>query len=161
MRRGVLMSEFPLDAPPSRLSFPRRARVIAALGLATVVVEAGARSGALTTARHALDLGRSVLAVPGPIDSPQSSATLRMLQDGATPCGSATDVFAALGWCDLPPSELPDEERSVLEALDERGGTAKAVAAETGMPEEAAAGYLVTLEVRGLVAREGGRYVPA
>ena len=160
-KQGVVLSEFPLEAPPARLHFPRRSRVVAALALATVIVEAGRRGAALTTARHALDLGRTVLAVPGPVDSPAAGGTLRMLQDGAAPCGSATDVFAALGWCDLPPSELPVDELRVLEALGEGGSTAAAVADETGLPEEVAAGYLITLEVRGLVAREGGRYVPA
>jgi DNA processing protein len=153
---GAAISEFPLRAPPARLHFPRRNRIIAALSLAVVVVEAAARSGAHSTARHALDLGRSVLAVPGPVDAETSRGTLLMLREGATPVGSAADVFAALGWCGADLPTLPEGERKVLEALGERRATAAEIAELTGQPEEVAAGHLVTLEVRGLVGREGG-----
>ena len=57
--------------------------------------------------RHALDLGRTVLAVPGPVDQETSRGTLRMLRDGAAPVGSAADVFAELGWCATRPRRLP------------------------------------------------------
>lgn len=158
---GAVVSEFPLHAPPLRHHFPQRNRIVAALSLAVVVVEATTRSGAMSTVRHALDLGRAVLAVPGPVDRDTSRGTLRMLQDGAAPAGSAHDVFAALGWCDVARAKLPEEERAVLEALGEGGGSATDVACATGLPEEVAAGLLVTLELRGLATREkGGVYVP-
>jgi DNA processing protein len=158
--QGAVVSEFPLHAPPARPNFPRRNRIIAALGLGTVVVESAEKGGALSTVRHALDLGRPVMAVPGPVDSQTSLGTLRMLRDGAEPVGSAADVFAALGWCALGNVDLPEDERLVLDSLPESGGTSEEVAAATGMAVEVAAGHLVTLEVRGLVERrEGGRYV--
>ena len=158
--QGAVLSEFPLHAPPARPNFPRRNRLIAALSLGTVVIESATKGGALSTVRHALDLGRPVMAVPGPIDSRTSEGTLRMLRDGADPVGSAADIFVALGWCALGNADLPVEERTVLEALPEGGGTSEEVAAAAGMPVEVAAGLLVTLEVRGLVERrEGGRYV--
>jgi DNA processing protein len=69
---GAVVSEFPLHAPPRPAHFPQRNRLVAALSLAVVVVEAAERSGALSTARHALDLGREVVAVPGCVDSPVS-----------------------------------------------------------------------------------------
>ncbi|MHC4133668.1 MAG: DNA-processing protein DprA [Planctomycetota bacterium] len=156
---GAALSEFPLHAPPLPRHFPQRNRLIAALTVAVVVVEATERSGALSTVRHALDLGRTVLAVPGPVDQETSRGTLRLLYEGATPVGSAQDVFAALGWCPVAAATLPRSEREALEALGEQGGAPKDVARATGMTEEVAAGLLVTLEVRGLVARrEGGRY---
>jgi DNA processing protein len=160
-RSGAILSEFPLQAPPARAHFPRRNRLVAALSLAVVVVEAGARSGAHSTVRHALDCGRTVMAVPGPVDSALSRGTLTLLQEGAAPVGSATDVFAALGWCTVARSDLPDAERQVLDALGEEGATASEAARVLGMREEVVAGYLVTLEVRGLVTRESGsRYAP-
>jgi DNA processing protein len=156
---GAVLSEFPLHAPPLPRHFPQRNRLIAALAVATVVVEATERSGALGTVRHALDLGRTVLAVPGPVDQETSRGTLRLLYEGATPVGSAQDVFAALGWCPVASATLARSERAVLEALGEQGGVARDVARATGMTEDVAAGLLVTLELRGLVARrEGGGY---
>ncbi|MGQ0614849.1 MAG: DNA-processing protein DprA [Planctomycetaceae bacterium] len=158
-QQGAVLSEFPLHTPPRPLHFPRRNRLIAALALATVVVEAGPGSGALGTARHALDLGREVLAVPGPVDSPQSEGTLRLLREGAAPVASARDIFAALGWCAAGPLQLPAEERRVLEALGEGPMLAEEAAQAARLPVEAAAGLLVTLEVRGLVVRGvDGRY---
>jgi DNA processing protein len=156
---GAVLSEFPLHAPPLARHFPQRNRLVAALAVAVVVVEAAERSGALGTVRHALDLGRTVLAVPGPVDQDTSRGTLRLLHEGATPVGSAQDVFAALGWCEVASATLARSERVVLEALGEQGMAPKDVAHATGMAEEVAAGLLVTLEVRGLVVRrEGGRY---
>lgn len=93
---GCVMSEYPCLVPPAPGHFPRRNRIVAALSLATVVVEGRETSGSLGTARHALDYGREVLAVPGPIDSPLSGAPHRLIRDGARPVFSAEDIVAAL-----------------------------------------------------------------
>ena len=155
---GAAVSEFRPDAPPARANFPRRNRLVAALGLAVIVVEAATRSGAMNTVGHALDLGRTVMAVPGPVHESVAQGTLRMLQDGAAPVGSAADVFAALGWCGMAKKDLPDEEHEVLQALED-GSTALQVAEALDLGEERVAGYLVSLELRGLVHRgEGGAY---
>jgi DNA processing protein len=157
---GAVLSEFPLRAPPLQQHFPRRNRLLAALSAAVLVVEAALRSGTHGTVRHALDLGRSVLAVPGAVDSAASQGTLRMLQEGAAPVGCAEDVFAALGWCSTASTDLPEDERALLDALPEEGATADEMSVQNGLREEVAAGLLLTLEVRGLVERcDGGRYV--
>ena len=91
---GLLVSEFPLGTPPSKPNFPRRNRVIAGWARAVVVVEAGSRSGALSTARAALDEGRDVMAVPGHPTAPQAEGTNRLLQDGAALVRGAADVLA-------------------------------------------------------------------
>ncbi len=159
VRSGAALSEFPLRAQPARLNFPRRNRLIAALAMGVLVVEAGERSGALGTVRHALDLGRLVLAVPGRIDEEGARGTLRLLKEGAAPVGSAEDVFAALGWCRAQPRELPEGERQMLDLLPEGGCTAAQAAALAGCPPETAASLLITLEVRGLLRRDPqGRY---
>jgi len=158
--QGAVLSEFALDTPPLRANFPRRNRIVAALSEAVLVVEAGRKSGALSTARHAVDLGVEVLAAPGPVDREQSLGTLALLRDGATPLASIQDVFAALGFCDPARLDLPEAELSVLEVLVARSATPTEVAKILGWSDEVAAGYLVTLEIRGLVEREtGGRYV--
>ncbi len=93
---GCLLSEFPLDTGPRPEHFPRRNRLIAALAAAVVVVEAAERSGSLITARHALDLGREVLAVPGPVHSEQSEGCHRLIRDGAALVRRAEDVIDEL-----------------------------------------------------------------
>jgi DNA processing protein len=156
---GAALSEFPLRAEPEPSHFPRRNRLIAALSLAVLVVEAGERSGALSTARHALDLGREVLAVPGPVDAEGARGTLRLLQEGAFAVGSAQDVFAALGWCGRAPPDLPPEERALLDLLAAGAVTAAEAAGRLSLREEAAAGLLLVLEIRGLATRGAdGRY---
>ncbi|MEE8106406.1 MAG: DNA-processing protein DprA [Planctomycetota bacterium] len=151
---GAVFSEFPLRVGARPEHFPKRNRLLAALSLAVVVVEAGERSGVMSLVRHALDLGREVLAVPGPVDRESSRGTLRLLREGATPIGSSRDLFEALGWCRGGPADLPKEERAVLEALAPGPAASAKVAVECSLTEECAAGLLLTLEVRGLVARQ-------
>lgn len=156
---GAVLSEFPMRAEPEPHRFPQRNRLIAALSIATIVVEAGERSGALSTARHALEQGREVMAVPGPVDAEGARGTLRLLQEGAAPVGSSTDVFGALGWCGRPPKDLPAEERGLLDLLACGPAGAAEAARGLGIPEEAAAGLLILLEIRGLATRGAdGRY---
>jgi len=156
---GAVLSEFPLRARVRPEHFPRRNRLLAALSLAVVVVEAGERSGVMSVVRHALDLGREVLAVPGPVDRESSRGTLRLLREGATPIGSSRDLFEALGWCRGGPAALPREEHAILEALSPGPAAASKIAGECRITEECAAGLLLTLEVRGLVARQpDGKY---
>jgi DNA processing protein len=91
---GLLLTEEPPGTFPAPWRFPRRNRIIAALATAVVVVEASDRSGALSTARHAADLGRDVLAVPGSPLSDRSSGTNRLIRDGATPVVETADLQA-------------------------------------------------------------------
>lgn len=93
-RDGLLLSEFAPDAPPEPGSFPRRNRLVSGLARATLVVEASRSSGALHTANSALDQGRELLAVPGPITSPTSAGTNGLIRDGAAPCLEAADLLA-------------------------------------------------------------------
>lgn len=90
--RGLVLSEFLPDEHPRPHHFPKRNRVLAALSAAVVVVEARERSGAHNTVRHALDLGLTIWAVPGPIDRDTAAGTLRLIQEGAR---VVTDVETA------------------------------------------------------------------
>jgi DNA processing protein len=97
---GSVITEEPAGTPPLKYNFPKRNRIIAALAVAVVVVEATERSGALSTARWAADLGREVLAVPGSIRARQSAGTNLLIRDGARPflgIGDLFDAVSALG----------------------------------------------------------------
>ncbi len=103
--QGVLVSEWPPGRTPNRLRFLIRNRVIGALTRGTVVVEAGLRSGALNTARHARDLHRPVMAVPGPVTSEVSAGCHKIIREwGAICVTSAQDVLELL----TPLGETPD-----------------------------------------------------
>ncbi len=114
---GVLISEYPPGTPSLRQHFPQRNRLIATLAQAVVVVEAGADSGSVLTAKLALDENRDVFAVPGPITSPGSVGTHELLRQGAQICTSGRDVLAASQVVVSSAPERPptDEERRILD----------------------------------------------
>jgi DNA processing protein len=104
---GALITEYPPGTPPRRHHFPERNRILAGLVHAVVVVEAAARSGALVTARLAMEEGREVLAVPGNIFSKLSVGPNTLLRVGARPLLTPRDLFDALGF--EPPAAIPPE----------------------------------------------------
>lgn len=94
---GLLVSEIPPGAVPTRHRFIARTRLMAALSAATVIVEAGARSGSMTVARRAHELGRAVGAVPGPVTSVASTGPHQLLRDGASLVADVTDLLSPSG----------------------------------------------------------------
>ncbi len=164
-RQGLVLSEFMPGEPALRHHFPKRNRLLAALTSATVVVEAAGRSGSLITADHALDLGREVLAVPGPIGRSTSEGTNRLIRDGARIVTAAEDVLEAL---DIRPSprtgeaaafaaRLPEPGRSVLSALADGPRHVDDLSRSAGIEPAAALGILLELELAGLVRQLPGK----
>jgi len=154
--RGALVTQFPPGAPPRRQAFPTRNKVIAALGELVVVVEAGAESGSLHTARAARALGRLVCAVPG------SPGTDALLVAGARAVTSGHDVLAVLEGRDLLPPALPDDPDAarLYAALDQTPRDVGELAYRAGLAVSTCAAAVVDLELEGLVARSsGGRYM--
>lgn len=105
---GAVVSESPLGAAPQRFRFLSRNRIIAGLARATLVVEAPSRSGALSTARHAMTIGREVGAVPGAIDSMESRGCIDLLRNGATAVASADHLRELVGPLDVHQPLEPD-----------------------------------------------------
>jgi DNA processing protein len=95
---GALISEYPFGTQPNKGTFPRRNRIVAGLTHGTLVVEGDARSGAMITARFALEEGRTVFAVPGSVFSSGSQGPLALLKNGAVPVASGEDILADLHW---------------------------------------------------------------
>ena len=172
---GAVVSERPPGATAIPGAFPRRNRIVAALAECTVVVEAGERSGALITADSALDLGRTVAAVPGPIDTIASMGTNALLRDGAHVIAAVGDLLPLLGLrrVDAPAAQTPErqpgpgsgrgvtagptlagDELTVWQALAEPAGDADVVAARAGLSARRCAVALVGLELHGAVTTD-------
>lgn len=168
---GALLSEFPLFTSPAPWTFPRRNRVISGLSRGVLVVEAPLKSGALITAKTALDQGRDVFAVPGAITHPNAQGCHSLIKNGAKLIEDATDVleeFPELAGLlqkvadrpRTPPPPLNDEQRRVLEALDFEPTHINALIESLGLGAAHVSAALVELEMLGLVSEtEGKHYV--
>jgi DNA processing protein len=153
--RGLIISEFADRRPTFAGAFPRRNRIIAGLSTLTVVIEAGQKSGALITANYALSYNRTVAAVPGPIDSPQSAGTNRLISEGANVITTPDDVLLLLGMTNAHVStksepELSGDMAMVWSAL-QPGRDTDAIIAATGLTASRCSVAITMLEMRGLV----------
>jgi DNA processing protein len=166
---GLVISEYPPGERPARHRFLTRNRLVAGLAGATVVVEAGARSGAANTAAWARALGRNVCAVPGPVTSSASVGCHALLREGALVVTRTEDVIELIGHMgELAPEDerptsaldgLEDTEKRVYDALPARGArTVDQIAVAAGVPPTQVLGPLAVLELSGLVARRDGRW---
>ncbi len=178
-REGLLLSEFLPGEPARAYHFPRRNRILAALGWAVVVVEAAEKSGALITVEHALDLGRDVYAVPGALDAPQSRGCNMLIRDGAQvitspeefgrdlglvcgsssefrACGASAGARSASTTPDDVPAGLDTEARRVWLALSERSLGIDDVASSADLQSARVLSALTILQIAGLVVQESG-----
>src|SRR6266550_3531291 len=154
--RGLLLSENAPGAKAAKGSFPKRNRIIAALAPVTIVIEAGFRSGALNTASQALELGRTVAAVPGPIDSDQSRGSNQLLRDGAVLIAAADDALTLLGIsaprdASAPIPVLPDAEQKVWDALANGFAEMDSLPATTELSMSECLAAVTSLEILALV----------
>lgn len=167
--QGALLSEFPCGMEARSWHFPRRNRIISGLSLGTIVVEAAERSGSLITARYALEQGREVFAVPGPIGVSLHQGPHRLIQQGATLVTSADDVLdvvAPMLRARLAAARLRDAdetvspaERRLLDALRDGMRHVDDVVRAAGVAADVALEALLALELRGLVEQQpGARY---
>jgi DNA processing protein len=171
--RGCLITELPPGTLPLPWHFPLRNRILAGIVSGVVVVQAEAKSGALITARLALDENRQVMAVPGDVADPRSRGPHQLLRDGAALVDGARDILEGLGWLGLEPptgaSSRPaggvgppaaaapaTGERAELMAALGRGRSLEALRAVLGWSPERLQRLLAELELGGLVRREPG-----
>lgn len=170
--RGALVSEAAMAMEPMAGMFPARNRIISGLARAVVVVEANDRSGALITATHAAEQGREVFAVPGPVDSPASAGTLKLLRQGAKLVRHAADVLEDLnGIAPItspeesppppvepagPPLGLDEGQLRIWECLAERPRHMDEISRQLGVPIAELTGRLMLLEMKKVIRRLPG-----
>ncbi len=170
--RGALISENPPLFEPVSGAFPQRNRLISGLSLGVVVVEAAQRSGSLITARHAMEQGREVFAVPGRIDSRTSRGCHRLIRDGAKLVECVEDVLDEFGpLVEAAPRpdgtvmhhpaelQLNDLERQVLNAVSGDPTSIDRVVEATGLPVQRVLATISVLEMRSLIRRVSGNSV--
>jgi DNA processing protein len=166
---GAVLSEVSLQTKPRRGSFPRRNRLISGLTLGVIVIEATQRSGALITARHAMEQGRDVFALPGPVDARTSRGCHQLLRDGAKLVENADDVLEELGpfvaplptAADMPirhaaELRLNSLEQRVLQAVDDCSTSVDQLVIRCGLPVQRILATLSVLETRRLITRISG-----
>ncbi len=178
---GALISEFPMEFPPNKRSFPMRNRVISGLSLGTIVIEAGTTSGALITAKFALEQGRAVFAVPGEADNPQARGCNRLIKDGAKLVESFDDVLddfeflpgvvkkeersSAQGRGGAEKSDedlkLDEDEARILALLEEGERSADSLAIGSGIPAGRLLALLMKMEMKKIIVQNPGKIFSA
>jgi DNA processing protein len=168
---GALVSEFPLGTIPDAFNFPRRNRIISGLGAGVVVVEAGLKSGSLITAHYALQQGREVFAVPGPINSPVSIGTFNLIRDGATPARSGKEIAESLRLvtCNelttknvqnsvrIPDAILSEDESTIYNLLSSEPSGIDNLSEKSGCAIGMLLCILLNLELKGLITQVSGQ----
>lgn len=162
---GLLLSEFPLGTPPLAANFPRRNRLIAALGKGCLVVEAAVSSGSLITARLAGEQGREVFAIPGSIHSPLSKGCHALIRQGAKLVENAGDILEELQFQRPLPvsfveteSPLPSAQPDLLSLIGFEPVTGDTLIAAHGFDAGRLASALTMLELEGHVEQLPGGY---
>jgi len=179
-KRGVILSEYPPDCPAQKWQFVERNRIVAGLAQVVVVTEAASKSGSLHTAQFALDAGRTVAAVPGPITSPYSEGTQWLINQGASFVASAQDIvlldeklqksqFVESAGAGAAAAESATNEsasaackglaRQVLAELAVASQSAESLASELSVPLIELLQELSWLEIQGMIERSGEKWM--
>lgn len=165
-KQGAVISEFPLGTPPNRYNFPRRNRIISGFSLGVVVVEASKDSGALITAKCALDENREVFAVPGKAGSVTSEGTHQLIKDGARLVENGEDIIEELGLelkrisdgrAGKSFPDLEKDEEKIFEALSDEPLHIDEIAEAASFDASLALKTLSSLELKGAIKQLPGK----
>ena len=184
VKQGVVISEFPLGTQPQSNNFPRRNRIVAALSLGTLVIEATLHSGSLITAKLALEQGKDIFAVPGTPDDPRAAGPNRLIKDGAVLVENSDDILQVLcanntmelkAQMALPlaephpvkispplsiaenkPATTIEQNAKIIDYLDYEGITVDEVIRASGKDAAEIAMALLELELDGKIVRQPG-----
>lgn len=169
---GCLLTEAPMDQQPKSGLFPQRNRIISGMSMGVILVEAGRNSGALHTARHAMEQNREVFALPGRVDSEASFGCLDLIRDGATLIRGVDDVLTTLGPLVTPvkvtetetvhsPAELQlsDQQRTILNLVTNEPVAVDEVTRAAGIEISRVLSTLTILEMKRLIRRLPGGFV--
>lgn len=164
---GLLLSEFPMSAPPQPQNFPQRNRIISGLSSGVLVVEAPLRSGSLMTARLALDYNREVFAIPGQVTSYQSIGTNKLLKEGAILVENAGDILKALSLVYVPAEDkeekkepipnLGAEEMLIWNSMEDEPVHIDRIMEKTSLSVTRASALLLDMEIKGIIKQVPGK----
>ena len=171
-KNNLLISEFPENETPRKMNFPKRNRIISALSLATIVIEAPEKSGSLITADFALEHGREIFTVPGDIDRPTSQGPLKLLKESAAhPISSGEDVVAVLKEKVRPKFKknkiepifkfkLKEKEEEILSLISSyRLMEFNKIQEKSKLTVSKLLSHLTVLEIKGLIINSNGKYI--
>jgi DNA processing protein len=163
LQQGAIISDYPLGTRPLAANFPPRNRIISGLSLGTLVVEAGEKSGALITVEFALEQGRDVFAVPGPIFNAKSKGTHQLIRNGAGLVSCAADILEELNLMSVPAQQeaaaaLPDDpaEAALLAHISAEPRHIDVIARESGLAAAQVSAMLSMLQLKGYVRESDG-----
>ncbi|PCJ63258.1 MAG: DNA-protecting protein DprA [Planctomycetota bacterium] len=167
---GAIITEYLYKTPPIGKNFPRRNRIVAALSLGVLVVEARVNSGSLITTRHALELGREIFALPGPVNSPESEGTHKLITEGARLVQKPEDILEELGELEvlLKPvmrevasqqkQNLNEDEVSIVGLLGASPIHFDAVFNKLNFDVSELLSFLSLLEIKGMIKSHPGQF---
>lgn len=159
---GLIVSEYPLGAPPNKGTFPARNRIIAGLSKAVLVTEAAEDSGSLITANLAIEQGKTVFAVPGPITSKTSAGTLELIKQGAIPTSSIEDIQKKLNIKSTGKAKkelvLTKDEELIYKILENEDQTVDEISKRTKLPISVLSVILSGMELNGILRNDSGTF---
>jgi DNA processing protein len=161
---GLFLSEYPLGSKPENYHFPDRNRIISGVSGGVVLIEGLLKSGGMITVGHALEQGREVFALPGPVNREGSQAPHRIIREGARLVTCGRDILEDMGWlaqdkiasCKEPETSLPKDQEKVIPLLQREDLTFEELAIKLAMDTAPLNSLLTIMELAGIIKKSAG-----